>query len=120
MREFLAVAKALSDENRVRALLFLESGELCVCQIIEMLGLAPSTVSKHMAVLLQARLVESRKDGRWVYYRLAGADAPPCARQAIAWAKACLKDDTTVRADAKRLRTVRKTDREDLCIHYRS
>jgi len=119
MREFLAVAKALSDESRVRALLCLGLGELCVCQIIEMLNLAPSTVSKHMAVLQQARLVESHKDGRWVYYRLAGNDAPPCARQAIAWAKACLKDDPTVRADAKRLRTVRKMDREDLCRHYK-
>jgi len=120
MREFLTVAKALSDENRVRALLCLESGDLCVCQIIEMLGLAPSTVSKHMAVLQQARLVESHKDGRWVYYRLAGTEAPPCARQAIAWANACLKNDPAVRADAKRLRTVRKTAREDFCIHYKA
>lgn len=70
MRELLAVTKALSDPNRVRALMALQAGELCVCQVIELLGLAPSTVSKHMAVLCQARLVETRKEGRWVFYRL--------------------------------------------------
>ncbi|MCH7885562.1 MAG: winged helix-turn-helix transcriptional regulator [Planctomycetes bacterium] len=49
MRDFLAVAKALADRNRVRALIALKRGKLCVCQIIELLGLAPSTVSKPMA-----------------------------------------------------------------------
>ena len=80
----MAVAKALADENRVRVLLTLCGRELCVCQIIEMLGLAPSTVSKHMAILKQARLVESRKEGRWMFYRLAGEDAPTEAREATA------------------------------------
>ena len=51
MREFLEAAKALADANRVRALLALEGGELCVCQIVALLGLAPSTVSKHLSVL---------------------------------------------------------------------
>jgi DNA-binding transcriptional ArsR family regulator len=119
MKEFMSVAKALADENRVRVLLFLGGGELCVCQIVEMLGLAPSTVSKHMAILQQARLVESRKEGRWVYYRLAGADAPPCAQQAIAWATSCLKGDPTVLADAKRLGKVCKMSKEDLCLCYK-
>jgi DNA-binding transcriptional ArsR family regulator len=41
MKEFMAVAKALADENRVRVLMFLHEGELCVCQVVEMLGLAP-------------------------------------------------------------------------------
>jgi len=51
--------------------MMLSGGELCACQIIEMLGLAPSTVSKHMSILRQAGLVETRKEGRWIYYRLA-------------------------------------------------
>jgi ArsR family transcriptional regulator, arsenate/arsenite/antimonite-responsive transcriptional repressor len=70
MKEFMAVAKALADENRTRVLMFLRDGELCVCRIVEMLALAPSTVSKHLNVLYQAGLVESRKEGRWIYYRL--------------------------------------------------
>ena len=68
MIEFLNVTKALAEENRLRILLALGVEELCVCQIIELLELAPSTVSKHMSVLKQARMVDSRKDGRWTYY----------------------------------------------------
>ena len=68
--DFFAVTKALSDPHRVRAFLALRKGEKCVCQLIELLELAPSTVSKHMLILKQAGLVESRKDSRWVYYRL--------------------------------------------------
>jgi DNA-binding transcriptional ArsR family regulator len=59
--------KALADETRVRTLLSLRQGELCVCQITELFGLAPSTVSKHLSILFQAGLVDSRKDGRWMY-----------------------------------------------------
>ena len=68
---FMTITKALSDENRVRMLLALDGRELCVCQIIELLGLAPSTVSKHMSILANARLVEGRQEGRWRFYRLA-------------------------------------------------
>ena len=72
MWDFMAVTKALADENRVRMLLALQKQELCVCQIIELVKLAPSTVSKHMSILRAARLVDARKDGRWMFYRLAG------------------------------------------------
>jgi DNA-binding transcriptional ArsR family regulator len=119
MREFLAVTKALSDESRVRVLLFLREGELCLCQIVEMLGLAPSTVSKHMAVLHQAGLVESRKEGRWMYYRLAERGARPCVRDAIRWVHKCLEKDPQVLADAKRLGKVCKMSKEDLCLCYK-
>jgi ArsR family transcriptional regulator len=61
MREFVNITKALSDSNRVRTLLALRKGELCVCQITELFGLAPSTISKHLSILAQAGLVESRK-----------------------------------------------------------
>jgi ArsR family transcriptional regulator len=75
MNDVLNVAKALADANRLRALMALGAGELCVCQLIEMLGLAPSTVSKHLSILHQAGLVEVRKEGRWMYYRLPGRGA---------------------------------------------
>jgi len=58
MREILAIAKALSDESRLRALVAVKDGELCLCQIIQVLDLAPATVSKHMNLLQQAGLVE--------------------------------------------------------------
>jgi len=72
MQDFMTITKALADENRVRLLLALRGGQLCVCQMIELLGLAPSTVSKHLSILNQARLVEKRKEERWIYYGLVG------------------------------------------------
>ena len=63
MRPFMDITKALSDDNRVRLLCALQPGELCVCQLIELIGLAPSTVSKHMTILRQAGLITSRSPG---------------------------------------------------------
>jgi DNA-binding transcriptional ArsR family regulator len=118
MKDFLAVTKALSDESRLRAMMALAGGELCVCQIIELLGLAPSTVSKHMAVLHQAGLVETRKEGRWVHYRLADGSTTPCAAQAVDWLRQCLGRDGRVRQDAARLKCIRKMTRDELCARY--
>lgn len=103
MREFLAITKALSDESRVRALMALTGGELCVCQIIDLLGLAPSTVSRHMAILHQAGLVQARKDGRWMYYRQACQSDQPCVRQVLTMTLECLGRDGQVREDTRKL-----------------
>jgi DNA-binding transcriptional ArsR family regulator len=119
MREFMAVAKALADENRVRIMMFLRGGDLCLCQIVEMLGLAPSTVSKHMAILHQARLVESRKEGRWIYYRLPEAEASANVRSAIRWLRACLDEDAQIVDDGKRLAKVCRMSKEKLCACYK-
>jgi ArsR family transcriptional regulator len=106
MREFMTVVRALSDENRVRVLLALKSGELCVCRIIGLLRLAPSTVSKHMALLHAAGLVSVRRDGRWRYYRLPARTASPVVRNALRWTLASLKGDEIASRDARRLETV--------------
>jgi ArsR family transcriptional regulator len=115
MRELLAITKALSDENRLRAIGLLRKRELCLCQIIEVLGLAPSTVSKHMSILHQARLVESRKEGRWAYFRLAEEDAPAEARQALEIVLASLGRDQQGKTDQLRLKAVLKLEPEELC-----
>jgi DNA-binding transcriptional ArsR family regulator len=88
---------------------------LCVCQITELLGLAPSTVSKHLFLLKHAGLVESRKDGRWIYYALPGADAPVAVREAIDWVQKSLGTGDRAVADAHRLKQVLKLDPAELC-----
>jgi DNA-binding transcriptional ArsR family regulator len=93
----------------------LRQQELCVCQLIELLELAPSTVSKHMSVLSQARLVESHKNGRWVYYRLADEEATEHASAAIAWACESLAKDRRIKADAARLKKILRIKPETLC-----
>lgn len=115
MRDFMAITKALADPNRVSILLALEDRELCVCQIIELLGLAPSTVSKHLSILRQSRLIEDRKDGRWMYYCLAGEDAPPVVREAIDWVRRSLADCPKARKNRVRLRGILVMHPKELC-----
>lgn len=115
MRDLLAVTKALADENRLRAIGLLRGQELCLCQIVEVLGLATSTVSKHMSVLHQARLVESRKQGRWAYFRLAADDGPPEASQALELVLASLAQNPQAKADLRELKKVLKLEPEELC-----
>ena len=97
------------------ATLALADGELCVCQIVELLRLAPSTVSKHMSILRQARLVDDRKDGRWVYYRLPGREAPKAVRDAVAWVRRHLAESPQIVRDAKELKRILRMDPEVLC-----
>lgn len=114
MRRFLNITKALSDENRVRALMALRAGELCLCQLIELLDLAPSTVSKHMSILLQADMVECRKDGRWRYYRLADEKTSPAAQATHDWMDALLAKEKRVAQDRKALKKIgRVNPKED-------
>ena len=115
MRIFLAISKALADEQRVRMLLALRRQELCVCQIVELVGLATSTVSKHMSILKEARLVEGRKEGRWMYYRLPGDDAPKVVRTALAWAFEHAGNDPQVLRDRQQLETICAVDPQTLC-----
>jgi len=74
MKQFIRVMKALSDPSRVRVLKLLEENELCVCEIQSLLGLAQSTVSKHMKLLEDAGLVERKRQGTWIIYNLACGD----------------------------------------------
>jgi ArsR family transcriptional regulator, arsenate/arsenite/antimonite-responsive transcriptional repressor len=68
--------RALADRTRLRIVSLLLSGEVCVCDIHESLGLPQPTVSRHLAYLRHAGLVVSRKDGLWVHYRLADLPDP--------------------------------------------
>lgn len=120
MREFLGTVKALADRNRLRALCALRGRELCLCQITALLRLAQSTASKHMAILHEARLVEARKDGRWMYYRLAGEEAPAEAREAFAWVCRSLRRSPEITQDAKRIREILRMDPEALCKKRRA
>jgi len=115
MREFMAITKALADEKRVRMLLALQDGELCVCRITGLFGLAASTISKHLSILYQAGLVDSRKDGRWIYYSLPAKGASAPVREAIRWVARSLARDPRIDEDAARLKKVLAMDPVELC-----
>jgi len=120
MRELISITKALGDESRVRALMALKDHELCVCQIIDLLGLAPSTVSKHMAILTQAGLITRRKEGRWHFYRVARGDASPQVRLSLQWLFEALQNSPVIMEDAERLEEVTSRDLGELSARYRT
>ena len=93
MKQFIRTMKALSDPNRVRVLKLLERGELCVCEIQNLLGLAQSTVSKHMKLLEDAGLVERKREGTWILYSLAEESESPYAPTMLAQLRNWLDDD---------------------------
>ncbi len=70
MFDFMTIVRALADDSRVRILMALRRRELCVCQVTGLLDLAPSSTSRHLSILRQAKLITSRKKGKWVYYSL--------------------------------------------------
>ena len=65
--------RAFSDRTRLRILHLLRGGELCVCDLVEVLGVPQPKTSRHLAYLRKAGLVVARKEGLWNYYRLARA-----------------------------------------------
>ncbi len=115
MREFMNITKALADPTRIRVLLALRRQELCACQITELFGLAQSTMSKHFYLLKQAGLVDYRKDGRWIYYKLPSNGVSVSVREALDWVQKSLSDDPRVTEDAKKLKKVLKCDPTELC-----
>ncbi len=108
----VAVNRALAHPARLRALAMLRTGELCVCQITEVLGLAPSTVSAHLRELRLAGLIRERKEGRWVYVAI-DRDGP-----ASSWIECALKhlcDAAQVTEDARLVAELRQLPVEDVC-----
>jgi DNA-binding transcriptional ArsR family regulator len=110
--DLVDTAKGLAHPARLRLLAMLASGELCVCQMIAVLGLAPSTVSQHLSVLDHGGLVSERKEGKLVFYRLredgpAGALLPPLLD--------LLAADPDAKADRKVIAQLRRVPVAVLC-----
>jgi DNA-binding transcriptional ArsR family regulator len=98
MHHVLLITKALSDESRLRVLMALRQGEMCLNDLTDLLTLTPSTVSRHMSILRDAGLVTGRREGKWHYYRLSKAGASE-ARGALRWLRTALRDEPRVESD---------------------
>lgn len=81
VRSFSRLFKALGDETRLRIVALLSHGELCVCHLEEALGLSQPNVSRHLGLLRMAGVVEHRREGSWIYYRLAPQEDADCQQQ---------------------------------------
>lgn len=98
-----ALFKALADGTRLRILGLLVGGEVCVCEIHDALKLPQPTVSRHLAYLRRAGLVETRREGLWIHYRLASLD-DTVLRTLTDIVKHALTHVDTIAKDGERLR----------------
>src|SRR3954471_2659952 len=79
MTDMETLFKALADETRLRILGLLLTGEVCVCDIHESLKIPQSKASRHLAYLRRAGLVDTRRSGLWIHYRLGRLSDPVLA-----------------------------------------
>ncbi len=103
VRPFARVFRAMADETRLRIVALLTHGELCVCHIEHALALPQPTVSRCLGILKAAGVVDSRRDGSWVYYRLQAQPVPELQAVIQLVAKA-FGSERAVRADLVRLK----------------
>ena len=113
MKRFIRTMKALSDPNRVKMLKLLQEKNLCVCELTHVLGLAQSTVSKHLKILEEAGLVRFEKEGAWVNYQLAAVDEDaPYAAAMLDQLRGWLEAEPQVKELRRKIKTV---DRVRIC-----
>lgn len=109
MDNLLKTFKSLSDKNRMRIVKMLQVRPLCVCEMTVVLELSMSTVSAHLSLLKSAGLIESFKDGRWIYYNLVKNPTSQEIASLLPLLSYWLNDDEVVKNDFEKLKTV---DRE--------
>lgn len=112
MSEAVKLFKALADETRLRILNLLCRRELCVCQIVEVLGVGQSKASRHLAHLRQAGLVTDRREGLWMYYSLSALSGE-LQRQVVEWLKQAGDEIPMATADLEALANLGECG--DLC-----
>ena len=114
MKALAQTAKTLSDPTRIRVLLALRDGELCVCELCDALDVTQSTLSSHLQVIRKSGLVKTRREGKWMYYAM--ADSAQGLLTSI-WAHfaASLAKDSKLRADNLRLKKRLADRREGVC-----
>jgi ArsR family transcriptional regulator len=103
VRPFSRVFRALADETRIRMVALLSHGELCVCHIEHALEMSQPNVSRHLGILKSAGIVDARRDGSWVYYRLVHQETPELQTAIDAIGKA-FGPQRLIRSDLVRLK----------------
>ena len=115
MKNTAQVFKALSDETRLRIMGLLIAGEeLCVCDIIAALDLPQSTVSRHLAYLRNSGLLEDRRQGVWMYYRLS-QDSKKNINYLFDILAVLFNDLDQVAQDRRSLNDFLKVKKEEMC-----
>lgn len=120
LHQYESVVKAAADPTRVRILKILEGGELCVCQVIAVLTLGQSTVSKHLFLLRSAGLISDRRDRKWVLYSLNRETDSPYAARVLRNLRGWLNDDPVIAKDRERVAVARELGPIRICRQHLS
>ncbi len=115
LADYEAVMKAAGDRTRARILKMLQTGDLCVCQIMAVLEMSSSTVSKHLSILKMTGLARDRREGRWVYYGLEPRDRNIYAGSVLQCLRDWLEEDPEILADRKKLKEICSAPLEVIC-----
>jgi ArsR family transcriptional regulator len=99
LRDTLIVLKALSDETRLRMLMLAQQEELCVCEFMQILEMGQSRVSRHLNILKDAGLLDSRRQGTWMFYSLAESGNSYHCKRIVGVLRDWTKDNDLVKAD---------------------
>lgn len=119
MNRLTTIAHALSDPNRLRLLAACLDQERCVCQLVELLDLSNASISKHLATLRNAGLLQSRKEGRWVHYQTPTSPAA-IITDALNFIRAHALDDEQIQSDQTKLIEIDAIDPCDLARMQRT
>ena len=103
MRDIVKVFKALSDETRLRMLMLIEQQCLCVCEVMQILGMGQSRVSHHLNILRDAGLAKARRQRTWMFYCSAGSESSPHHARIVETLESWMKDRDLVRIDLANL-----------------
>ncbi len=90
-KKIAVIFKAFCDENRIRIIKSLRSGEKCACRLLEEIDVTQPTLSHHMKILCEAGIVVGRKEGKWTHYSI--------SQKGVEQAKNCLGFLTTMNVE---------------------
>lgn len=102
LTELEIIFRALSDKSRIRILKMLQKKQLCVCEITEILKLAPSTVSKHLSILRDAGFIVDWKEGKWINYKINSEPPSTLVSNALLFIQLQIEKDDTVKKDRQK------------------
>ena len=112
MNTFIKIMKALSDPNRIKIIKMLQEREMCVCEVQAALDISQPSVSKHLKILEDSELVNSRREGLWVNYSLADGKSSPYAATLLGNLQHWLNNDPEIYTILSKISLL---NREELC-----
>jgi ArsR family transcriptional regulator len=113
MKKTIKLLKALSETQRLRILALLFEKELCVCEINEIIGFSPATISQHLSILSEAGLLKTQKVQKWVFYSIDWDSMDESTKQILNLVISEIKKDLTILKDLEELK---KTNLKSTCL----